>query len=157
MAYGTVNVGSAAKPAGDYLTKDDINQPSGVLGLDETGKIPESAFDNAVFDPEDTGLESDTVNGALKEMAGKLGKNHEITLSASGWSAGRQTVGVPGVSADEKDDWISFSPAEDSETAVNEAQLMMESQAQDSVTFVVTTQPSADLHIVVNVQGAVMA
>lgn len=85
------------------------------------------------------------------------GVNHDVTLLSTGWIDKKQAISIPGVSANEYDDWISFTPKEDSKEAVNAAQLMMESQSEDSVTFIVTNLPSEDLNIVVNIQGAVKA
>lgn len=137
MAYGTVNVGSSAKPAGDYLTKDDINQPGGVLGLDENGKIPDDV-------KEDVGL-----------TGGGEAKYHAVTLTAAGWSNKNQTVSVPGILADETKQLITAVAKSTDKQVFEECQLRMTTQAENAVTFGCSTAPDNDLTVYIVVQEVV--
>lgn len=81
-------------------------------------------------------------------------KSVSVIFSASSWdsSAKTQTVTVTGVSAIEKAQMITPTPALASQTAYYEAGILCTGQAADSLTFTADTIPTADLTVYVVIQ-----
>lgn len=75
-----------------------------------------------------------------------------VTLPASGWVDGIQTVRVAGVSADEAAQLIQPMPSVDSQAAYIEAGILCTGQAADSLTFTAGTVPTEDLTVYVVIQ-----
>ena len=75
-----------------------------------------------------------------------------VTLRAAGWSGGRQTVVVQGVSASEGTQLITPSPAAASQSAYYAAGVRATAQGADSLTFAADTVPTADLSVYVVIQ-----
>lgn len=81
----------------------------------------------------------------------------DIVIRASAWSSLSQTVSVPGVSADEKDQIIQVIPASSSKTYWKESGVEPDSQGLDSITFKARTNPSNDITAYVVIQEVVSA
>lgn len=75
-----------------------------------------------------------------------------VTLSASGWSGGQQTVTVSGVSANEADQLITAVPAAANQSAYYDAGIKMTAQAANSITFTADTVPTVSLSVYVVIQ-----
>ncbi len=75
-----------------------------------------------------------------------------VTLRAAGWSGGRQTVAVQGVSASEGTQLIPPPPAAASQSAYYAAGVRATAQGADSLTFAADTVPTADLSVYVVIQ-----
>lgn len=95
---------------------------------------------------------SDTLE-KLDAGGGAGGTSTLVTLTQSGWSGGRQTVSVPGVSATEGTQLITPVPTIASQSAYYDAGIIATGQGTNSVTFTATTTPSANLSVYVVVQG----
>ena len=76
-------------------------------------------------------------------------KSVPVTLTASGWVGGVQTVAISGVLADETAQLIQPVPALASQAAYIEAGILCTGQAADSLTFTATTAPTDDLTVYV--------
>ena len=76
-------------------------------------------------------------------------KSVTVTLTASGWVDGMQTVAISGVLADETDQLIQPVPALASQAAYIEAGILCTGQSADSLTFTATTAPTDDLTVYV--------
>lgn len=76
-------------------------------------------------------------------------KSVTVTLTASGWVDGVQTVAISGVLADETDQLIQPVPAMASQAAYIEAGILCTGQAENSLTFTATTAPTDDLTVYV--------
>ena len=81
-------------------------------------------------------------------------KSVSVILPASGWdsSAKTQAVTVTGVSATERAQMITPTPAMASQTAYYKAGVLCTAQAADSLTFTATTVPADDLTVYVVIQ-----
>ena len=75
-----------------------------------------------------------------------------VTLSRTAWSNSRQTVAVPGVSANESAQLITPVPAAASQSAYYDAGIRITAQAANSLTFTAATAPTANLSVYVVVQ-----
>ena len=94
-------------------------------------------------------------NGEAKKLKGATllyfvkPKSVPVTLTASGWVDGVQTVEISGVLADENDQLIQPVPAMASQAAYIEAGILCTGQAANSLTFTATTAPTDDLTVYV--------
>jgi len=82
-------------------------------------------------------------SGNAKEYA--IPTNQQITLLASGWTAGAQSVTVAGVTTT-NEIWWDASTLADSILA-GQANLFCSSQTTDSLTFQCSNTPSSDINI----------
>ena len=80
-------------------------------------------------------------------------KSVPVTLTASGWVDGVQTVAISGVLADENAQLIQPVPALTSQSAYIESGILCTGQASDSLTFTATTAPTDDLTVYVVITG----
>lgn len=77
-----------------------------------------------------------------------------VTLTASGWSNGTQTVSVPGVLADEAAQLIIPVPALASQTAYYDAGVIATGQAANTLTFTArNSAPATNLMVYVTMQA----
>ena len=76
-------------------------------------------------------------------------KSVTVTMTASGWVDGVQTVEISGVLADENDQLIQPVPAMASQASYIEAGILCTGQAANSLTFTATTAPTDDLTVYV--------
>ena len=76
-------------------------------------------------------------------------KSVTVTLTASGWVDGVQTVSISGVLADETSQLIQPVPALTSQAAYIESGILCTGQAENSLTFTATTAPTDDLTVYV--------
>lgn len=81
----------------------------------------------------------------------------DITILASSWSSLSQTVSVPGVSSDEKDQIIQVVPASSSKAHWKECGVEPSSQGFDTITFTARTTPSQNINAYVVIQEVVSA
>ena len=94
-------------------------------------------------------------NGEAKKLKGATlldfvkPKSVPVTLTASGWVDGVQTVEISGVLADETAQLIQQVPALTSQAAYIEAGILCTGQAANSLTFTATTAPTDDLTVYV--------
>lgn len=75
-----------------------------------------------------------------------------VTLSRTSWSGGRQTVTVPGISANEAAQLITPVPAAASQSAYYDAGIKVTAQAANSLTFTASAAPAANLSVYIVVQ-----
>ena len=76
-------------------------------------------------------------------------KSVPVTLTASSWVDGVQTVAITGVLADETAQIIQTVPALASQAAYIEAGILCTGRAANSLTFTATTAPTDDLTVYV--------
>lgn len=82
-------------------------------------------------------------------------KSVSITLSATGWSNGSQTVAVTGILADESKQQIIPIPKATSMTAYQKAGILCTSQAANSLTFTCSSAPNIDIDVFINIQDVI--
>jgi len=75
-----------------------------------------------------------------------------VTLSRTGWSGGRQTVAVAGISANEAAQLITPVPAAASQSAYYDAGIKVTAQGANSLTFTAASVPTVNLSVYVVVQ-----
>ncbi len=75
-----------------------------------------------------------------------------VTLPASGWKNGTQTVGVAGVATDEGAQLILPTPTLACQNAYYKAGILCTGQAADSLTFTADAAPAEDLTVYVVIQ-----
>ena len=80
-------------------------------------------------------------------------KSVPVTLTASGWVGGVQTVAISGVLADETAQLIQPVPALTSQAAYIESGILCTGQAENSLTFTATAAPTDDLTVYVVITG----
>lgn len=105
----------------------------------------------AYFTPDDGKFYIDSiVNGQEKRICVNASCTHlSATLSASGWSAGSQTLTLTGIKP-ETDGWIGLSQTAtgDQKKAAENAELYLRSQNQDSLTIAAYGQvPTCDIPV----------
>ena len=101
----------------------------------------------SIYDPQNKAQDvyaytDDAVNAAKP-------KSVPVTLTASGWVGGVQTVAISGVLADETAQLIQPVPALTSQAAYIESGILCTGQAKNSLTFTATTAPTDDLTVYV--------
>lgn len=90
---------------------------------------------------------AEAVDG-LEELLDELAPRQVlVTLSASAWTSGTQTVTVAGVSATETAQLILPVPAIVSQSAYMKAGILCTGQAANRLTFTATTVPTDDLTV----------
>jgi hypothetical protein len=76
----------------------------------------------------------------------------KMTLAASGWSDGTQTLKVSGVLEDETAQMITCSPLKSSRSAYNSAGILCTDQGDGTLTFTASTTPTENIDIFVVIQ-----
>lgn len=120
-----------------------------------TADTAHSAAETAQAAAEKAQAAADTAQAAAREAQTAADQKTSwfavtVTLKAEGWSGGKQTVAVPGVTEDEKQP-IFITPAEDSLEDYNFYEVKPVKQLADAVTFSCPAVPVSDL--AVNVVG----
>lgn len=93
------------------------------------------------------------LNGEAVETGASRGPSMvSVTLTASGWANGVQTVAVEGVSADETAQLIQPVPSAASQAAYIKAGVLCTGQADGKLTFTADAAPAEDLTVYVVIQ-----
>ena len=146
---GTLAIGTGAVAnKGGGIAIGDYAKASGVhaiqLGCMGNGNVCNNSDDNTFKVANHNGnFEMMSANGTIPTA--RLTKvNSTITLTASGWSNGSQTVTVTGMTATGV---VLVSPDPTDQSAYTSAGIICTAQAADSLTFTCSTTPSADIDV----------
>ena len=126
------------------------NELSGKPTLNGTELVGDVVMDagDIGYDSSET-YEDGTVGKALQSGSGGY-TSVTVSLSASGWNGGSQTVTVTGVTADSD---VVVSPDPASASAYTDAKILCTAQGTDSLTFSCDTAPSEDINVNVLIFG----
>lgn len=149
---GTASAGSSAAYArGDHVHPTDTSRAAaehthdagdidaGTLAADRLPTVPISKG----------GTGATTAEDALRALGAASFTRRTVTLTAAGWSNGRQTVTVSGILSDETAQLILPTPADASMAAYYEAMVYCSGRAQDQLTFTCDTAPTSTLTVYV--------
>lgn len=118
-----------------------------------SGKYKNPGWANGTRPPVNAQNLNDISNTLEKLDAGSGGAvSTLVTLSRTEWSGGRQSVTVPGISANEAAQLITPVPTAASQSAYYDAGIKITAQRANSLTFTAAAVPTVNLSVYVVVQ-----
>ena len=129
----------------------DIHEYTDAIAEARYGKEVRGSIINALEAVNDDNNQYIGIKDEIEDIYSQLTNCPEITLLASGWVDGEQTVTVEGILADESKQIIEIIPAKASIASYLEAKIYCSAQGEDELTFTIggDTIPTSNLNVYV--------
>lgn len=129
----------------------DISEYTEAIAEARYGEEVRGSIINALEAVNDDNNKYIGIKDEIEDIYSQLTNCPEITLLASGWVDGEQTVTVEGILADESKQIIEIIPAKASIANYLEAKIYCSAQGEDELTFTIGGEaiPSSDLNVYV--------
>lgn len=129
----------------------DISEYTDAIAEARYGEEVRGSIINALEAVNDDNNQYIGIKDEIEDIYSQLTNCPEITLLASGWVDGGQTVTVEGILADESKQIIEIIPAKASIASYLEAKIYCSAQGEDELTFTIGGEaiPSSDLSVYV--------
>ncbi len=130
----------------------DISEYTDAIAEARYGEEVRGSIINALEAVNDDNNKYIGIKDEIEGIYSQLTNCPEITLLASGWVDGEQTVTVEGILADESKQIIEIIPAKASIASYLEAKIYCSAQGEDELTFTIGGEaiPSSDLNVYVS-------
>ena len=129
----------------------DIHEYTDAIAEARYGEEVRGSIINALEAVNDDNNQYIGIKDEIEDIYSQLTNCPEITLLASGWVNGEQTVTVEGILADESKQIIEIIPAKASIASYLEAKIYCSAQGEDELTFTIggDTIPTSNLNVYV--------
>ena len=129
----------------------DISEYTDAIAEARYGEEVRGSIINALEKVNDDNNKYIGIKDEIEDIYSQLTNCPEITLLASGWVDGEQTVTVEGILADESKQIIEIIPAKASIASYLEAKIYCSAQGEDELTFTIggETIPTSNLNVYV--------
>ena len=129
----------------------DIHEYTDAIAEARYGEEVRGSIINALEAVNDDNNKYIGIKDEIEDIYSQLTNCPEITLLASGWVDGEQTVTVEGILADESKQIIEIIPAKASIASYLEAKIYCSAQGEDELTFTIggETIPTSNLNVYV--------
>lgn len=129
----------------------DISEYTDAIAEARYGEEVRGSIINALEKVNDDNNQYIGIKDEIEDIYSQLTNCPEITLLASGWVDGEQTVTVEGILADESKQIIEIIPAKASIASYLEAKIYCSAQGEDELTFTIggDTVPTSNLSVYV--------